>query len=56
MKFARELEESLVAEWKVQHPLGYNKGKQKLRVVAKALRTVDRLENAEKRATVLGAG
>ncbi|KAK3640493.1 Xenotropic and polytropic retrovirus receptor 1 [Elasticomyces elasticus] len=47
MKFAKELDDNAVAEWKGQY-LDYKKGKKKLKAVARALRSVDRPENVEK--------
>ncbi|ERF75856.1 hypothetical protein EPUS_01222 [Endocarpon pusillum Z07020] len=39
MKFAKELEEQLVPEWRVKY-LDYKKGKKKIKAVARALRSV----------------
>lgn len=41
MKFAKELEENLVAEWKEKY-LDYKGGKKKLKAVSKAIRNADR--------------
>jgi hypothetical protein len=41
MKFAKELEENLVAEWKEKY-LDYKGGKKKLKAVARAVRNVDK--------------
>ena len=41
MKFAKELEENLVAEWKEKY-LDYKGGKKKLKAVSRAVRNADK--------------
>ncbi|TKA81607.1 hypothetical protein B0A55_03565 [Friedmanniomyces simplex] len=47
MKFAKELDDNAVPEWKGQY-LDYKHGKKKLKAVTRALRNVDKPEGAEK--------
>ncbi|KAK0857885.1 Xenotropic and polytropic retrovirus receptor 1 [Friedmanniomyces endolithicus] len=47
MKFAKELDDNAVPEWKGQY-LDYKRGKKKLKAVTRALRNVNRPEGAEK--------
>lgn len=50
MKFAQELERDLVPEWRVKY-LGYKKGKEKLKAIARALRNVNQTPRSRRRGT-----